>query len=278
MSPLRMDAAHDKGDESLHFLNRDQIEGFIRDGFLRIDGAFSPETAAAAREILWRDSSCDPNDRSTWTKPVIRLWDYPQQPFREAANMPVLHRAFDALVGEGRWVPRESLGTFPLRFPHPNDPGDTGWHVDASFPPDPPTDNYLQWRININSKGRALLMLFLFSDVGEDDAPTRIRVGSHQTMARLLAPAGEAGMPMMEISQAAASATQGGEEVSATGAAGTVYLCHPFILHAAQPHRGKTPRFMAQPPLAPRVPFQLSRADGNYSPVEQAIRLALSLN
>ena len=259
-------------------LTPDQIGSFIRDGFVRIDNAFSPETAAAAREILWRDSGCDPNDRSTWTKPVIRLWDYPQQPFREAANTPVLHSAFDALVGKGRWVPRESLGTFPIRFPHPDDPGDTGWHVDASFPPDPPTDNYLQWRININCRGRALLMLFLFSDGGEHDAPTRIRIGSHQTVARILSPAGEQGMAMIDISTAADSATQDANEVSATGAAGTVYLCHPFLLHAAQPHRGHTPRFMAQPPLAPRVPFQLSRADGDYSPVEQAIRLALNLN
>src|SRR3954464_11464277 len=99
-------------------LTPDQIDTFISDGFLRIDNAFSPETAAAAREILWRDSGCDPHDRSTWTKPVIRLLDYPQQPFQEAANTPVLHSAFDALVGKGRWVPRESLGTFPIRFPH----------------------------------------------------------------------------------------------------------------------------------------------------------------
>ena len=255
-----------------------EIDTFIRDGFLRIDRAFSSETATAAREILWRDSGCDPQDPSTWTKPVIRLNDYPQQPFREAANTPTLHNAFDALVGNGRWLPRNSLGTFPIRFPHPDDPGDTGWHVDASFPPDPPTDNYLQWQINISSKGRALLMLFLFSDVGENDAPTRIRVASHLTVARLLAPAGDQGMSMIEISTAAASATQNAKEVAATGVAGTVYLCHPFLLHAAQPHRGHTPRFMAQPPLAPHVPFQLTRADGDYSPVEQAIRLALDLS
>ena len=30
-----------------------------------------------------------------------------------------LHRAFDALVGPGRWLRRESLGTFPVRFPSP---------------------------------------------------------------------------------------------------------------------------------------------------------------
>ena len=64
-------------------------------------------------------------------------------------------------------------------------------------------------------------------------------------------------------------------EVLATGEAGTVYLCHPFLVHAAQRHRGTRPRFLAQPPLLPAEPFLLDRADGDYSPVEQAIRIAL---
>jgi len=257
-------------------LNQVHVDQFIHDGFVRIDNAFSAETALAGREILWRDTGCDPNDRATWTKPVIRLWDYPQEPFREAVNTPVLHRAFDTLVGKNRWVPRESLGTFPIRFPHPDDPNDTGWHVDSSFPPDPPVGNdYMRWRINVNSKGRALLMLFLFSDVGADDAPTRIRIGSHLEVARILAPAGEEGLSTMELAMKAEPATRGLKEVVATGDAGTVYLCHPFLLHAAQPHRGTMPRFLAQPPLMPRVPFELERADGDYSPVEKAIRLAL---
>jgi len=120
-------------------------------------------------------------------------------------------------------------------------------------------------------------MLFLFSDVGENDAPTRIRVGSHIIVARVLAPAGQEGMSMIEISTAAAAATQGAEEVLATGSAGTVYLCHPFLLHAAQPHRGQTPRFMAQPPLFPRAPFELDRINGDHSPVERAIRIGLGM-
>ena len=64
-------------------------------------------------------------------------------------------------------------------------------------------------------------------------------------------------------------------EALATGEAGTVYLCHPFLLHAAQMHHGAAPRFMAQPPLPPAEPFRLDREDGTYSPVEIAIRLAL---
>jgi hypothetical protein len=64
-------------------------------------------------------------------------------------------------------------------------------------------------------------------------------------------------------------------EALATGAAGTVYLSHPLLVHAAQLNRGTTPRFMAQPPLHPAEPFRLEREDGSYSPVEIAIRQAL---
>jgi hypothetical protein len=61
-------------------------------------------------------------------------------------------------------------------------------------------------------------------------------------------------------------------ESSAAGPAGTVYLCHPFLVHAAQLHRGTEPRFMAQPPLLPKVAFSLDRPE---SPVERAIVAAL---
>jgi hypothetical protein len=50
----------------------------------------------------------------------------------------------------------------------------------------------------------------------------------------------------------------------ATGRPGDVYLCHPFLIHAAQRHRGREPRFMAQPPLDPVGPLELRRDDGGY--------------
>lgn len=252
-----------------------QLTSFIDQGFLRLDNAFPRPTAEAARAILWRDTGCDPSDPATWTRPVIRLGMYTQPPFVEAANTPVLHAAFDQLVGAGRWLPCGAMGTFPVRFPSPADPGDAGWHIDASFGYEHP--DFMQWRTNVQSRGRALLMLFLFSDVGEDDAPTRIRIGSHAAIARTLAPAGEQGMTLAELAAGDFGGTSGYPEALATGPAGTVYLCHPFLVHSAQPHRGTQPRFMAQPPLLPREPLQLDRADGAYAPVEAAIRQALGL-
>jgi hypothetical protein len=253
-----------------------QEEQFVRDGFVKVECAFSEAVAAECREILWRESGCKANDRSTWTRPVIRIGDRAEAPFRAAANTPVLHAAFDQLAGSDRWAPRQSLGGFPLRFPHPDDPGDTGWHIDASFPPDAQGTNYFEWRVNLKSRGRALLMLFLFTDVGEDDGPTRIRMGSHLCVPRILKDKGDSGLSFMEVSAAAEQITVGLAEAAATGPAGTVYLCHPFLVHAAQPVRGARPRFMAQPPLYPKTPLDLNRAGADYSPVERAILLGLN--
>lgn len=251
-----------------------QIQDFIQRGFIRIDNAFSPEIAAAVRRILWNEMELNADDPTGWTKPVIRLGMYTQPPFIEAANTPILHAAFDQLVGKERWIPCKAMGTFPVRFPAPGEPGDTGWHIDVSMPGLPGTDpgNFLEWRANWYSKGRGLLMLFLFSDVGERDAPTRIRGGSHKDMARVLQPYGEQGLSLLQIVEHFPSMPVR-EEVLATGRAGTVYLCHPFLVHAAQAHTGKEPRFLAQPPLL--LKEHLMQGDTLY-PVEQAIKLALS--
>lgn len=254
-------------------LTINQIQQFIHQGFIRIDNAFSSELAEEARNILWKDTGCDSNDKSTWIKPVVRLGMYNQEPFIKAANTTILHTAFDQLVGKGNWIPCQSMGTFPVRFPSDEEPGDTGWHVDASFPGNDPY-NFFEWRINIHSKGRALLMLFLFSDVSEKDAPTRIRVSSHLDVAKALESFGESGLPFMELATKLAEMPER-EEVLATGKAGTVYLCHPFIAHAAQAHHGTEPRFLAQPPLLLRNSLIIENAEKPYIPVEEAIWLGL---
>lgn len=196
---------------------------------------------------------------------------YTDGPFTRAANTPVLRRAYDQLAGAGNWTPCMAMGTFPVRFPSRDDPGDAGWHIDVSFGHEDP--DFMKWRANIGSRGRLLLMLFLFSDIGDDDAPTRIRVGSHLEIARRLVPAGEEGLTLGELASTGFAETAGCEEVLATGPAGTVYLCHPFLVHSAQPHRGTRPRFMAQPPLLPAD--GLGGVDGT-TPVGRAIADALN--
>ena len=203
-------------DAQMNALTDIQVQEFIANGFVRLDQAFPGALADEGRELLWRDTGCDPHDPTTWRQPVVRLGDYAHPPFRQAANTPLLHAAFDRLVGEGRWLPRPSLGTFPIRFPSRDEPADTGWHAEASFQGDDGS-----WRLNVESKGRALLMLFLFSDVEEEDAPTRIRVGSHLDVPRVLEPAGDAGLSFIELAENL-NTTADRQVALATGGAGGV--------------------------------------------------------
>jgi Phytanoyl-CoA dioxygenase (PhyH) len=248
-----------------------QVQSFIDDGFVKIEGAFSADLARQCRGELWADIGLSPDKPECWIRPVIRIASKSSLPFVEAGNTPRLHKAYDELVGVDRWLAPKGLGTFPIRFPSPESPGDDGWHVDMSFGDSP---DFMEWRANVKSSGRLLLMLFLFSDVGTDDAPTRIRKGSHATIARELLPYGDAGTTLRQLSANGYASTEDCEVELVTGAAGTVYLCHPFLVHAAQPHRGERPRFMAQPPLLPKGEFDPALPP---SPVQIAIRQACGL-
>lgn len=251
-------------------LTADEIGAFERDGFVPLKGAFPREVAARCRARLWRELGLDPERPATWTRPVIRLIAGPEPPYSEACDTPRLRDAWDALVGAGRWGPRVGLGNVPIRFPSEADPGDAGWHVDGSFEVDG------RLHLNLHSRERALLLLYLLSDVSECDAPTRIRVGSHRLVPAVLRDAGSEGLPFERVVERVAGLERLPVAL-ATGRAGDVLLCHPFLVHAASwPHRGRSPRFVAQPGLPLAAPLRLERADGAFSAVERAIRAGLA--
>lgn len=230
----------------LAVLSPSGLDAFNRDGYVRVPSAFDRELADACVEEMWSALPCDREDRTTWASPVIRLLSFQTAPFLAAANSLRLVTAIDQLLGIDAWVRLAGIGTFPVRFPGEVDPGDAGWHIDGSFERD---GDY--W-VNYCSRGRALLALFLFSDVTVDDAPTRIRRGSHRVVGPMLEPFGEVGLPsswaQLDLPRINVLPVD-----LATGEAGDVYLCHPFLVHAASyPHRGSRPRFIAQPAIVLR--------------------------
>jgi predicted nucleotidyltransferase len=105
------------------------------------------------------------------------------------------------------------------------------------------------------------------------DAPTQLS-GSHLDIPALLAPYGEKGLTFVELSEKLEK-TLRRKVVFATGGAGTVYLCHPFLVHAAQRHKGDRPGFMAQPPPLPSGSFGTGQKENHYSPVRLAIKRGL---
>jgi hypothetical protein len=246
---------------------------FMRDGFVALRGAVDPETAAACRELFWgslEGRGLRRDDPGRWPS-HLDVTDLGGEAFTAAATAPALTAAYDELIGRGRWMLDGNIGSaVVVRFPREHDRGNAGYHIEGSYAG---PDGSTHW-VNIRSRARGLLALFLFTDVGADDAPTRLMCGSHLYVPRFLAPYGEAGTD--------ADAVFWRESVlcltaaHATGRAGDVFLCHPFIVHTATwPHRGAGPRMIAQPAINAPAGFALDGSDP--SPVARAIVLGLEL-
>ncbi len=187
-------------------------------------------------------------------------------PFVTAGSSPILASACDTLIGAGRWSsPIRPGAALVVRFPS-EDRANAGYHIEGSY------DGPGGYWVNVGSRGRGLLALFLLTDVGPNDAPTRLVCGSHRYIPPMLAAYGEAGTvadaELWRPSVLCRPVTH------AIGAAGDVYLCHPFIVHTATwPHLGATPRMIAQPAVTVTDGFALDGSDP--SPVARAIVASL---
>lgn len=227
------------------------VAAFDRDGHLKIDQPELRGAAEAARAALWTQIGLSPDDPASWTQPVVWAADMTGAgPFGELTRSTRLAETLDALCGVGGWQPRGALGNIPVRFPVPPVGDDRGWHIDLNTPlPDG------GWAVS--GRPHTLLLLTLLSDVGPDDAPTRIRVGSHRDVAAVL---DATPVDFLEAGALVDRVSAGRPVAHATGSAGDMYLLHPFTVHAADEHRGRTPRFMAQTPVVLSAPLDPASA------------------
>jgi hypothetical protein len=221
-------------------------DAFVTDGFVKVEQAASRAVADAARAMLWKQLGLSPNDPESWTEAVLWAADMAGTgPFGEIAATPRLAEALDQLCGVGGWVPRGSLGNIPVRFPAAPTVDDRGWHIDLNTPlPDG------SWAVT--GRPHTVLLLTLLSEVTLDDAPTRIRAGSHYDTAAVL---GEDTLDAVEAGALVEPASASRPVRYATGLPGDMYIVHPFTVHAADEHRGTTPRFMAQAPVMLTTPL-----------------------
>ncbi|NRQ33354.1 mitomycin antibiotics/polyketide fumonisin biosynthesis protein [Nonomuraea sp. NN258] len=215
------------------------------------------EQGEAAQALLWQQIGLSPDEPENWREPVVWAADMTGQgPFGELMRSPVLAAGLDAVCGKGGWQPRGAAGNIPIRFPRLPPADDRGWHLDLNTPlPDG------SWQVSVRS--HTLLVLMLFSEVGEDDAATRIRAGSQRDS---LAALGDEGHDHIAAGGLVEPASRERPLALATGLPGEVYLVHPLTVHAADEHRGERPRFMAQmpffltEPLDPAADTPLARA------------------
>ena len=90
-------------------------------------------------------------------------------------------------------------------------------------------------------------------------------------MPRVLAPFGDRGVFFGDVIERLPKSTFERPRARATGRAGDVYVCHPFLVHRATwPHRGTGPRMIAQPAIPQDQPFALHDS-GDACAVERSI-------
>jgi hypothetical protein len=230
------------------------LDAFLCDGYAKVEHAAPKCVADAARAALSQQLGVSTHDPDQWSAPVLWAADLTGQgPFGELVRSPRLSAALDVICGSGGWQPRHCLGNVPVRFPVLPPADDRGWHIDANTPlPDG------SW--TITGRPHTVLVLTLLSEVGVHDAPTRIRVGSHRDLAGVL---GAEQLDLEEMGQVVDEASAGRPVCLATGHPGDMYVVHPFTAHAADEHRGHTPRFMAQAPVMLTSPL----TPGSASPL-----------
>ncbi|MFI7611284.1 phytanoyl-CoA dioxygenase family protein [Nonomuraea terrae] len=239
-------------------MNVVDVDQFVTDGFAKVEGVVPREVGDAARALLWQRIGLSPDDPSRWTQPVVWTADLTGEgPFGEFMRSPRLRAALDAIAGPSRWIPRGAAGNIPVRFPRVPPAEDRGWHIDANT--ERPDGSW-----GVSGRPGTFLLLIIFSDVGPDDAPTRVRVGSHRDVAGVL---DEKAIDPMEAGPLVDDASQGRPLAFATGRPGDAYVLHPFTVHAAQEHLGTEPRFMAQMP----VPLTERLSPGAGTPLARAV-------
>ncbi|MFD1930918.1 phytanoyl-CoA dioxygenase family protein [Nonomuraea mangrovi] len=230
----------------------------MKQGFVKVRAA-APEVGLAAQELLWKQIGLSPDAPEGWTQPVVWAADMTGQgPFGQIIGSPELARALDEVCGRGGWQPLGSCGNIPIRFPNLPPADDRGWHIDLNVMTEDGG-----WAVS--GRSTTLLLLILFSEVGPDDAPTRIRVGSQRDALPAL---GDGTYDHVSAGQLVETASAERPLAHATGLPGEVYVVHPLTVHAAQEHLGSRPRFMAQAPVFLSAPLDPA-AD---TPLARAVR------
>ena len=249
------------------YLTPDQIDHFMKYGYLRIPNAFSAEKAAEWTAKVWTRLGYNPNDKSTWTKERINMPNHKFEAVRtfspkawgticellggEDRVDDVSTRWSDGLIvnlGAPEWEGEEN-------WQQPQDL--TNWHVDGDF--------FVHF---LDSREQALLVIPIFSEINPKGGGTMIAPDGIPLIAKHLYEHPEGVRPggfgfLEKIEQC-----KDFHEI--TGSPGDVVLMHPFMLHSASRNSLRTPRIITNPPVLLKEPFKFDRENpDDFSIVEK---------
>jgi hypothetical protein len=236
-------------------LSNDDIDRFVEDGYLALRGAVSPEVATEISHSAASFVSIDAAE--CWTLGRASITELP---VLERAVSPAVRAAFDQLAGDGRWQVAREWG-FPIRLPGTVTPA---WHIDGDW-----------FTHHLTSADQMLTPIFLWRDVGSFDSPTLLAPGSHRAVAKLIARFEPDGISGPDIVSVVHAELRLDAVIEATGAAGDVFVCHPFLAHSINPAGPSTPRLISNVAVHGSNPLALTGSLSDLTPVEAAIAPAL---
>ena len=251
-------------------LSEEEVQRFIKDGYLMVRGAFSGELARQIVPVVWSELEIDEKDRSTWRTPVVMLKKVLERPPFPRVYSERYRGAIGDLCGHGRWSASQGVGHWIILLPGFAKPRRriprAHWHTDVSL--DHP---------QLDKPDLGLVTVEFFSDIDPGGGGTAIRVGSHAYVIRMIRRAREPGLESNQnFTDRIESATNHLPLVEATGKAGDVLMMHPFTIHAVNANLGNRPRIAAIKLIRMNDTLNLEpRKAGDQSPVEAAIVNAL---
>ncbi|KAF9535497.1 hypothetical protein CPB83DRAFT_841854 [Crepidotus variabilis] len=278
----------------LEYLDSEQVERFLEQGYIVIKHAFSLEKANEWTKELWLRLGADPNDKSTW-KTLKERTHLPWKKREKVETLaPTAWAAIkDLLGGEDRINSEASswgdsfivnVGTEELedckKHVAPQDLDN--WHVDGDF--------FVHF---LDSPEQALLVIPIYSHIEPQGGGTIIAPEGIDIIAKYLASHPEGVLPTgLSFTPSTSKYTNKEEDpgyisflreikkchkfVEMTGEPGDVILLHPLMLHSASKNYLRIPRVITNPPVGLKSPFVFHRENSDdYSIVERKTLRAL---
>ena len=272
-------------------LSREQIEAFVRDGYIVLRGVFSREEAesivratfverdpGAPLPELWvrtregarrlEPQGVDLDRPITW-RGATRIDLVTGHSLPIASFAPRQWGAIQALCGEGRPITRTTMGenwilngdmmdgpapAYDAAYTH-----QLVWHMDA------PSE-----RTTLDDSLEALVLLVLWSDIAPGGAGTMYSGASITEVVRALEDA-PAGLDTRGRAWTCDAIARCGDVVEATGQIGDVIVAHRFMLHAAHWNFGDRVRVLENPTITVGSPFDYHTDNPHPCPVERVV-------
>jgi hypothetical protein len=269
-------------------LSQDDIDHFMKHGWIKLSGCFTQEQVDKLTSTLWTRLGMSPSDKSTWDSERINMpWHttFPANEFAPKAWSAIC----DLLGGEERIAQHNRTWNdgFIVNLGTPQGEGKDiggqdlpGWHVDGDF--------FVHY---LDSPEQGLLVIPLFTDINPGGGGTFICPDAIPRIAKHLYDHPEGVSPYMvsrtenpNMDKAksldffcdVAKSMPRDAFVEATGRVGDVYLLHPLMLHSASNNKLRQLRVITNPPVSLKEPFRFDRKDSSeYSTVERKTLSAL---